>query len=43
MVEKEPHKFLRVIKAMANGIIKLSITSFKESILKTRFFEALNC
>lgn len=43
MVEKEPHKFPRVIKAMANGIIKLSITSFKDSILKTRFFEALNC
>lgn len=42
LVEKEPNKFPRVVKATANNTIKLSITSFKDSLLKTRFFEALN-
>ena len=32
----------RVVKAMANSQLKLSISSFKDALLRTRYFETLN-
>jgi hypothetical protein len=39
-IKREPQKYPRLVEASANGALKLSITSFKDSISKTRYFEA---
>ena len=41
-IEKEPNKYPRVVKAVANNQLKLSISSFKDALLRTRYFETLN-
>lgn len=41
LVSREPQKYPRVTKAVANDSLKLSISSLKDSLLKTRYFETL--
>lgn len=38
-VQRCPHEYPRVIPAVANGALKISISSFKEALMKTRYFE----
>ena len=40
MLRRSPEKYPRVIEAVANSKLKISINSFKEAVLKTRLFEA---
>lgn len=39
-IKNEPTRYPRLTIASANGALKLSITSFKESLTKTRYYEA---
>ncbi len=41
LLQRNPEKYPRVIEAVANGKLKISINSFKEAVLKTRLFESL--
>lgn len=41
-MKRNPNEFPRVVEAVANGALKISISSFKEAVLKTRYFEALS-
>lgn len=41
MIKKEPHKFPRVIEAVAEEKLKITITGLKNALLKTRYFETL--
>lgn len=38
-IKNEPKKYPRVIEALANSELKISISSFKEALLKTRLIE----
>lgn len=40
-IEKNPSEYPKLIKATANDYLKLSISDFKETILKTRLFEKI--
>lgn len=39
-IEREPEHYPRLIKAVANEKLKITITNFKESLRKTRYFES---
>lgn len=39
-IKNEPTRYPRLTVATANGALKLSITSFKDCLTKTRYFEA---
>lgn len=39
-IEREPEHYPRLIKAVANKELKITITNFKESLRKTRYFES---
>ncbi len=39
LLKKEPNKYPKVIEAVANSSLKLSINSFREALLKTRLIE----
>lgn len=41
LLQRNPEKYPRVIEAVANGKLKISINSFKEAVQKTRLFESL--
>lgn len=41
MIKKEPHKYPRVIEAVAEEKLKITITGLKRALLKTRYFEAI--
>ena len=38
-IKNEPQKYPRVIEALANNELKISISSFKDALLKTRLIE----
>lgn len=40
LLKRNPEKYPRVIEAVANSKLKITINSFKEAVLKTRLFEA---
>lgn len=40
-IENNPSEYPKLIKATANDYLKLSISGFKETILKTRLFEKI--
>lgn len=40
LLKRNPEKYPRVIEAMANNKLKITITNFREAVLKTRLFEA---
>ena len=39
-IKNDPTRYTRLTVATANGALKLSITSFKNCLSKTRYFEA---
>ncbi len=41
-LKNEPDKYPKVIEAIANNVLKLSIESFKKALLNTRLLNALN-
>lgn len=41
MLQRNPEKYPRVIEAVANNKLKISINSFREAVLKTRLFESI--
>ena len=41
LLQRNPEKYPRVIEAVANNKLKISINSFKEALLKTRLFESI--
>ena len=42
MMKADPSNYPRVIEATANGVLKISVNSFKSALLRTRYIEALN-
>lgn len=40
-IKREPNKFPKLQVATANGVLKLSIQSFKNALTNTRYFEAI--
>lgn len=40
-IKREPNKFPKLQVATANGVLKLSIQSFKNALTNTRYFEAM--
>lgn len=38
-IKNEPQKYPRVIESMANSALKITITNFKDALLKTRLIE----
>lgn len=41
-MKQEPNKYPRVISTSANESLKISISSFKDALTKTKYFELLN-
>lgn len=41
LLQRNPEKYPRVIEAVANNKLKISISSFREALLKTRLFESI--
>lgn len=42
LMESKPSEYPKLLKATANSALKISITGFRELLLKTRYFEALS-
>lgn len=42
MMKADPSNFPRVIEATANGVLKISMSGFKNALLRTRYLEALS-
>lgn len=40
-MKNEPDKYPRVIESIANNSLKITISSFKEAILNTRYYESI--
>ncbi len=41
MMKSEPEKYPRIIESIANNSLKITISSFKEAILNTRYYETI--
>lgn len=41
-IEKNPNHYPRLIKSQANSSLKITVSNFKESLTRTRYFEMCN-